>query len=720
MLEESYCPTCMESVEQGVKVCPICQHSVDVKNEVHQLPVGTILHERFLVGAVLGEGGFGITYIGKDILLDMKVAIKEYYPSEVANRYHEQSLSISVSQGEKARAYEEGIRKYLDEARILAKFCKDPNIVEVRDYFKENNTAYIVMEFLDGQDLQKYLTENDPMAFDEAYRMLKPVMYSLTEVHKQGLIHRDISPANLMLLGSGNVKLLDFGTARGINYAGQNSLSVILKPGYAPAEQYTSHGVQGAWSDVYAMCATIYKLITGKTPENSINRVTQDTLLPPLFCGAVISPAQEQVLLKGLAVQRNERIRSMESLIAELDAASKKTDDRSEYSHSVKSDDDGDGDEKTISGGDAPQDDNRTLSAAKFESDTNIEGKGAEIGQVPDKRNEGRKKSGQALAGKKRWLVVVPCVFVVVLLLVFVTRVISLSTGSTLNIVSNDKYQPTLGSSSHFDPDLDGVWHQTSIEHNGDISFALDSYFGFLIDGTTYSYMNSVFPMYEDCLLNDTFITATTDGDQLNILESYVAYQVAVGLITQEEGDAYLDEYSDLVITYEVSDAQASGYEGYNGNIDDSYDGFFAKYDNDLLVLHYTGTHKKDALTTETINSTQIYEKNYIGQCSYFGSCGYFEMYLIGDWMDNSGNTWSFFYETAKEEVTFSFMMTEEDGTVHIGTSHSLLADQDDAMYMIKFSFEDFSTDYYYIIDYSSTSFVLSADDSDLTLTRIK
>ncbi|MCD7789927.1 MAG: protein kinase, partial [Bacteroides thetaiotaomicron] len=211
-----YCPTCMEKIKEGTSICPMCRRSVSVQNEAHQLKAGIILAGRYLVGTVLGEGGFGITYIGRDIKLDMKVAIKEYYPVSFAYRHSSQSLSISVSQTKLAQTFEHGKEKVLDEARKLAMFSDEPNIVPVRDFFVANNTAYIVMAFLEGENLQQYLDVHGPMPFDTALEMLKPVMAALEKVHAQGLVHRDISPSNLMLLNTGKVVLIDCGAARGV------------------------------------------------------------------------------------------------------------------------------------------------------------------------------------------------------------------------------------------------------------------------------------------------------------------------------------------------------------------------------------------------------------------------------------------------------------------------------------------------------------------------
>ena len=312
------CPFCMQKLPPDIECCPHCGRAIHQENELEQLPVGTLLAERYVVGRCIGSGGFGVTYIGWDNKLDMVVAIKEYYPAELTRRCHTQSLDVTAVSGRPEKVFQRQKSRFFQEARTLAKFSQDPNIVCVRDLFEEHNTAYIVMEYLKGKSLKQMLEEQGAMPFDQALQMLLPVMESLAQVHQAGLIHRDISPSNLMVLEDGSVKLLDFGTAREFEWEDDKSRSIILKPGYSPEEQYRSHGEQGPWTDGYALCATLYKMITGSTPENAMNRLFEDTLARPSACGAVISAAQEQVLLKGMSVRAQDRYPSISELKAAL------------------------------------------------------------------------------------------------------------------------------------------------------------------------------------------------------------------------------------------------------------------------------------------------------------------------------------------------------------------------------------------------------------------
>ena len=312
MEEMFFCPSCMAKAAPVDGKCPVCGCNMNIKNALHQLPVNTILNGRYLIGKVLGAGGFGITYIGYDLKLDGKVAVKEYYPSGAANR--SMSLTVLPTTEVKGNPFEIGKDRFLKEAKTLSEFVGEGNIVALRDYFEENGTAYIVMEYLEGEDLSHYAKKHGVFALDEALDLLEPAMLALDKVHKKGLIHRDISPSNIMVLSDGRVKVLDFGSARLQNNNGELSLSVMLKPGYAPMEQYSTHGEQGSWTDVYAMSATVYKLLTGKTPPPSTDRILDDTIELPSSLGVKITPEQEAALMRGLALRVQDRTQTMAEL----------------------------------------------------------------------------------------------------------------------------------------------------------------------------------------------------------------------------------------------------------------------------------------------------------------------------------------------------------------------------------------------------------------------
>ena len=282
----------------------------------HQLPFHTILNGKYMIQRVLGEGGFGITYEGWDLNLELRVAIKEYFPSGFVTRGN---TDVIAHTGSGEEYYEKGKEKFLSEAKILARFYFLPGIVGVKDFFLENNTAYIVMEFLDGVTLKEYAGRaGGRLEAGEVLELMRPVMASLAQVHNSGLIHRDISPENIMITKEGQVKLLDFGAARDISPDGQKSLSVLLKPGYAPEEQYRTHGEQGPWTDVYALCATMYRCMTGQAPQEPLERARKDGLKPPSMLGAKLKPEQDMAIMKGLALYAENRYQSIPELQAAL------------------------------------------------------------------------------------------------------------------------------------------------------------------------------------------------------------------------------------------------------------------------------------------------------------------------------------------------------------------------------------------------------------------
>ena len=316
-----YCKYCMSEIDDNASVCPKCGKDLTSEDPVHHLRPGTLLAGKYVVGTALGEGGFGITYLGINKKLDLKVAIKEFFPFGYVHRVATASATVTErTEAADERFFEKGRDRFLAEAKTLAKFNNENGVVSVYDFFEENNTAYIVMEYLEGETLKAYLNRKGVLSYDETLSLLMPAMKSLSKVHEKGLIHRDISPDNIMLTED-KVKLLDFGAAR--EAEGNKSLSVMLKHGYAPEEQYRRKGEQGPWTDVYALSATIYKCITGTTPDDAAERMHKDELKPPSAFGAQIYPLCEAALMKGLAVDADNRYRSIGELITGLTGGDK-------------------------------------------------------------------------------------------------------------------------------------------------------------------------------------------------------------------------------------------------------------------------------------------------------------------------------------------------------------------------------------------------------------
>lgn len=312
------CMGCMEA-RGPAPVCPRCGYNDAAPlTTALYLKHRTVLKEQYLVGRMLGHGGFGITYLGWDLMLERKIAIKEYLPSGMASRITGEAQVVAHS-GQAKKDFEWGLERFLDEARTLAKFQNHPGIVAVLNFFRENGTAYLIMDYLDGITLDEYLRrKNGRIGFDRALRILMPVMDALREVHKANIMHRDISPDNVYLCRSGPVKVLDFGAARHAISQHSRNLSIILKEGYAPEEQYRTKGNQGPWTDVYAVAATLYKAITGHRPPSALDRLDTDELQSPGGLGVEMPTEAEAALVKALAVRAVDRFATMEDFQAAI------------------------------------------------------------------------------------------------------------------------------------------------------------------------------------------------------------------------------------------------------------------------------------------------------------------------------------------------------------------------------------------------------------------
>jgi len=282
-----------------------------MEENLYCLRKGTRLIGRYTIEGVLGQGGFGITYLGMDELHKKKVAIKEFFPQGIVTRNIEYEDTVTVTLVGEKENYDKGKERFLKEAQTMAMFSKDKGIVKALDFFEINNTAYIVMEYLEGVTLKQYLRENERIDAEDLVELLVPLIEALDEIHSQGLIHRDISPDNIMVLPDGRIKLMDFGAARDYTEFGEKSLSIVLKPGYAPPEQYQTHGVQGPWTDIYALCATMYKCITGENPPDAIDRLVDDHLKKISAFGFTVSPQIEEAIIKGMSVAAKDRYQNV-------------------------------------------------------------------------------------------------------------------------------------------------------------------------------------------------------------------------------------------------------------------------------------------------------------------------------------------------------------------------------------------------------------------------
>ncbi len=320
MLQYENCPSCFAPLK-GSTVCPKCgrDHTAD-KKYPGTLPPFTVLHDRFIVGRVLGKGGFGITYVAQDIYTNEIVAIKEYMPAEYSSRSNG-TMNVVPHDNDKARyVFEHGREKFKLEAQTLMRLSHNPVVVDIKAYFYQNNTAYLVMEYLDGDDLRKMARSNGGVlepGFTK--QVFVTIASSLMEVHNLNILHRDISPENIIVTKDGQIKLIDFGAARNFVSTQNKGMSILLKVGYAPPEQYDSKGCQGPWSDIYALCATFYNLVSGKALMDAMFRY-RGAEQPSLYAlGCAVSKKTSSVIERGMDLDYRRRYQNFKALLDDLD-----------------------------------------------------------------------------------------------------------------------------------------------------------------------------------------------------------------------------------------------------------------------------------------------------------------------------------------------------------------------------------------------------------------
>ena len=328
---ENICYNCFSDSLNDAGICEKCGFNGAKNREKYPLalPLGSILYGRYIVGRVLGQGGFGITYLAQDYQTKGLVAIKEFFPDSMATRT--EKITVCPLSGERGENFAYGLNSFLEEAKTMAEFIGNPNITRVDCYFEENGTGYFVMEYLDGESFLDYIkSHGGRLGWEDTMRVALPIMDALAAMHEKGIIHRDVTPDNIYITKDGTVKLLDFGAARYSLGNVSRSLDVILKHGFAPKEQYSRHGRQGPYTDVYSLGATIYYAITGVKPDDAIERSDEDNLPLPTTLGAKISIAQEEALLKALAVAPADRYQSMPEFRAAITAPKPKADSKPE------------------------------------------------------------------------------------------------------------------------------------------------------------------------------------------------------------------------------------------------------------------------------------------------------------------------------------------------------------------------------------------------------
>ena len=327
------CFGCMQKLENTEGICPHCGFDFTrySKNEEEfALRPGTILQGRYVIGKVLGKGGFGITYIGYDMSLDIRVAVKEYYPEGFVGRDARQSESLNwYSTRTGAQNVIKSRESLIKEARNMAKIDTLPTVVRVRDVLVANQTAYLVMDYVEGETLKNLVMKNGPISYEKICTYFLPIMEDLSRIHEKGIIHRDISPDNIMLEANGKTRLLDLGAAKDLYRLDVEqgkedepvpaSTQMVLKHGFSPMEQYRTHGGIGPWTDVYAMTATVYYLMSGKllpTPMDRLLDKEQEEKVQSTINKLSVPEKTKEGMKKGLAILKDDRIKSMDELRA--------------------------------------------------------------------------------------------------------------------------------------------------------------------------------------------------------------------------------------------------------------------------------------------------------------------------------------------------------------------------------------------------------------------
>lgn len=314
------CYHCMSQISNDkASFCPECGKSLEPEQQKPRfLKAGTVLGGKFLAGCPLGAGGFGNTYIGWDQMLQRKVAIKEFYPEQYCGRGQD-GLTVMVTDEKLVPRFQRGLQQFLAEARSVAALHDVQGVVEISNFFEENGTGYIVMEYLEGMDVKTILKKSgDKKDYEWSRRVILTVLYTLKEIHKRGVLHRDIAPDNIFVTKEGIVKLIDFGAAKNVS-AVENSTDVWLKAGYAPIEQYKNTFKQGPYTDLYAVAALFYRMLTGQKPIPAVERLENDPLIPLSEMGIQIPQQAEMAIMVCLNMMPEYRLQSAEEFMEALD-----------------------------------------------------------------------------------------------------------------------------------------------------------------------------------------------------------------------------------------------------------------------------------------------------------------------------------------------------------------------------------------------------------------
>ena len=318
------CMGCMNQIEDGQVTCPICGYNErEIVQETYYLTPGSVVGNKYIVGRVLDYGGYSVTYLGYDGEKNQKITIREYLPSDFSTRAKDE-LDVTIYSGDAYEQFTEGLMTFLNEGNSIEKIPDIHGIAKVYDCISENETGYVIGEYLEGQTLKEILETGKKFDINEAKQIIMSILQGLMEIHACNVIHYDICPDNIVITTEGEVKLINFGATKYSTSSNSKSLAIILKPGYAPEEQYRSQGEKGPWSDVYATAAVMYRMITGIVPEESVERAMVDALKVPSELGVKIEKSTENALLNALNVYQEYRTQSAEKFMNDLQADSVK------------------------------------------------------------------------------------------------------------------------------------------------------------------------------------------------------------------------------------------------------------------------------------------------------------------------------------------------------------------------------------------------------------
>lgn len=286
--------------------------------EGYWLPRETVLHGRYRIQDVIAEGGMGIVYLGYDPVLETKVSIKEYFPRRYAMRMPGRA-DLQIYAGSSAEIFQTELEKFIKEARTLARFGTLDSIVSVKDFFYENETGYMVMEYVEGETVKQLVDKEGRMEPLAVLRLMKPVLDCLSVIHREKLLHRDIAPDNLILREDGRLVLIDFGTARFLSADDEKTMTIYYKSGYSAGEQYAPHTEKGPYTDVYGICTTMYFMLTGVSPEESVRRILHDRVVPLSKHRDIDLPdSAKNAIVKGMAVDIRKRYADVDQLCKDL------------------------------------------------------------------------------------------------------------------------------------------------------------------------------------------------------------------------------------------------------------------------------------------------------------------------------------------------------------------------------------------------------------------